>query len=90
MFSLEGIGLCERGGAREYIDNVGITLGKSPRPVNTSGGHTSESYMQGFNHQVECIRQLRHECGNRQVANAKLSLYICAAPIVSGHIFTRI
>lgn len=89
LFSLEGIGLCERGGAGHYIDEVGITLGKSPRPVNTSGGHTSETYMQGFNHQVECVRQLRHECGERQVPNSKLSMYICVAPIVSGHIFAR-
>lgn len=89
MYSLEGIGICDRGGAGDYIDNVGLTLGSSPRPVNTSGGHTSETYMQGFNHQVECIRQLRHECGARQVPDSKLSLYICAAPILSGHIFAR-
>jgi acetyl-CoA acetyltransferase len=89
MYSLEGLGLCERGGAGDYIDKVGITLGHSPRPVNTSGGHTSETYMQGFNHQVECVRQLRHECGARQVPDSKLSLYICSAPIISGHIFAR-
>jgi acetyl-CoA acetyltransferase len=89
LYSLEGIGLCDRGGAGDYIDKVGITLGKSPRPINTSGGHTSETYMQGFNHQVECIRQLRHECGARQVPNSRLSMYICAAPIISGHIFAR-
>lgn len=88
MFSIEGIGLCDRGGAEDYIDRVGITLGKSPRPINTSN-HTSETYMQGFNHQAECIRQLRGECGERQVPNSKLSMYICASPIVSGHIFAR-
>lgn len=89
MFSLEGLGFCERGGAGEYIDRVGLSLHDSVRPVNTSGGHTSETYMQGFNHQVECIRQLRHECGERQVPDARLSLYLCAAPIISGHIFAR-
>lgn len=90
MFSIEGLGLCGRGEAGAYIDEVGLTLGSSPRPVNTSGGHISEAYMQGFNHQVECIRQLRHECGARQVPDSKLSLYICAAPILSGHIFARL
>ncbi|MCL2367147.1 MAG: thiolase family protein [Oscillospiraceae bacterium] len=89
LFSLEGIGLCERGGAGDYIDKVGITLGRSPRPINTAN-HTSETYMQGFNHQVECVRQLRGECGVRQVPNSKLSMYICAAPIISGHIFAAI
>lgn len=89
MFSLEGLGFCERGGAGDYIDSVGLSVGSSIRPVNTSGGHTSETYMQGFNHQVECIRQLRHECGERQVKDSQLSLYLCAAPIISGHIFAR-
>ena len=89
MFSLEGLGFCERGGAGDYIDTVGLSLGQSIRPVNTGGGHTSETYMQGFNHQVGAVRQLRHECGERQVKDAKLSLYICAAPIISGHILAR-
>lgn len=90
MFSLEGIGLCDRGGAGDYIDKTGITLGESPRAVNTGGGHTSEAYMQGFNHQVECVRQLRGECGERQAHGRRLSMYICAAPIISGHIFASL
>ncbi|MDR1205767.1 MAG: thiolase family protein [Peptococcaceae bacterium] len=88
MFTMEGIGLCDRGGAGEYIDKVGITLGKSPCPINTSN-HTSETYMQGFNHQAECIRQLRGECGERQIPDSKLAMYICSAPIISGHIFAK-
>ena len=88
MFTMEGIGLCERGGAGEYIDKVGITLGNCPCPINTAN-HTSETYMQGFNHQVECVRQLRGECGERQVPDSKLSMYVCTAPILSGHIFAR-
>lgn len=89
LFSLEGLGLCERGGAGDYIDKNGLTVGSSKRPVNTCGGHTSQSYMQGFNHQVECVRQLRGECGARQVPDSRISLYVCAAPIVTGHIFAR-
>ena len=88
MFTMEGIGLCDRGGAGDYINRVGITLGHCPRPINTAN-HTSETYMQGFNHQVECVRQLRGECGDRQIPDHRLSMYICAAPIISGHIFAR-
>ena len=90
LYSMEGIGLCERGGAEAYIDSAGITLGKSKKPINTSGGHTSETYMQGFNHHVECVRQLRGECGKRQVAGAELAMYVCAAPILSGHILAKL
>lgn len=90
LFTMEGIGLCERGGAEAYIDEFGNTIGKSKKPINTSGGHTSQTYMQGFNHHAECVRQLRHECGARQVPDCELGMYVCAAPILSGHIMHRL
>jgi hypothetical protein len=58
-------------------------------PLNTSGGHTSESYMQGWGHLAECVRQLRGECGPRQVANAEHAIYCCAAPLSNAIVFRR-
>ena len=75
LFALEGFGYCGIGEASHFIANSGIGPG-GKLPVNTSGGHLSESYMQGWNHQVELVRQLRGEAGTRQIAKAKIGHYM--------------
>ena len=84
FFALEGFGFCERGTAHEWAQDGRIAL-DGDLPVNTSGGHTAESYMQGHALTIEAVRQLRGQAGERQVANAKVGFYTCPAPICNAH-----
>jgi acetyl-CoA acetyltransferase len=71
---LEGFGFVEPGESGPFIAEGRIALG-SDLPVNTNGGQLSEAYMWGWLHICEAVRQLRGECGPRQVTDATFIQY---------------
>ncbi len=73
LWQIEALGLCARGEAKEWVRDGRIELG-GDMPMNTNGGLLSEAHAWGLNNVVEVVRQLRHEAGARQVADAELAI----------------
>jgi acetyl-CoA acetyltransferase len=68
--ALERWGYCKPGEAWEFVKNGRIGPG-GELPVNTHGGLLSETHVSSWNHICEMVRQLRGECGDRQIPDAQ-------------------
>jgi acetyl-CoA acetyltransferase len=88
LFSLEGHGYCAEGESGVFVAEGHLALG-GRYPTNTSGGHLSESYMQGWALNLEAVKQVRGHCGERQVKNCNFAHYMAAAPVVTSIIYGK-
>lgn len=86
LFGLERFGFCGPGEARQFVKNGRIEIG-GELPINTAGGLLSEGHAAGWNMHIEAVRQLRHECGPRQVRDAQVIQY--ASFLGESIIYTR-
>ncbi|HSN38578.1 MAG TPA: thiolase [Burkholderiales bacterium] len=72
---LEDLGFCPKGEGGRFVSNGAIAPG-GKLAVNTSGGGLSYCHpgMYGLLVMIEAIRQVRGECGKRQVAGCEVAL----------------
>jgi len=72
---LEDLGFCKKGEGGAFVSGGRIAPGGS-LPVNTNGGGLSYCHpgMYGLFLLIEAVRQLRGECGERQVAGAETAI----------------
>jgi acetyl-CoA acetyltransferase len=84
--TLEALGFCDAGGFAELVADGGIAP-NGRLPVNTSGGGLSYCHPGQFGILllVEAVRQLRGQCGDRQVAGAEVAVAHGTGGILSHH-----
>lgn len=75
LLALEDLGFCAKGEGGAFVE--GGTLGpRGALPANTNGGGLAYTHpgMYGMFLLVEAVRQLRGECGDRQVPGAEIAV----------------
>ena len=76
IISLEDAGFCAKGEGGPFVEHNDLTF-RGNLPCNTHGGQLSwgqPGLAGGMSHVTEAVRQLRGNCGDRQVRNARLAL----------------
>ena len=77
IMAYEDLGFCEKGKGGRYIEEKKPYIGGGGVAVNVDGGLKSKGHpigATGVSMAVEVVKQLRGECGPRQVPNADVGL----------------
>jgi acetyl-CoA acetyltransferase len=77
LFQMEDYGWCKKGEGGAFVASGAIGPGGSI-PVNTSGGLLSCYHLGDLTGLAESVRQLRGECGTRQIKD-------CNVILATGH-----
>ena len=89
LLLLEDLGFCKKGEGGSFVQGGRIALG-GQLPINTDGGGLSSNHpgMRGIFLIIEATRQLRGQCGPRQVAGARLAVAHGSGGVLSSQATT--
>jgi acetyl-CoA C-acetyltransferase len=75
LLTLEDLGFCKKGEGGPFVADGRLEFGGA-LPMNTDGGGLSSNHpgMRGIFLVIEAVRQLRGQCGPRQVRDCRLAL----------------
>ncbi len=75
LTTLENLGFCKRGEGGAFVEGGRLRY-DGELPINTDGGGLSSNHpgMRGIFLVIEAVKQLRGECGPRQVKDCKIAL----------------
>jgi acetyl-CoA acetyltransferase len=85
LVTIEELGFCKKGEGGPFLSNQRTAPG-GDFPMNTNGGGLSYTHpgMYGMFILIEGVRQLRGECGERQVPNARLACVNATGGLLSA------
>lgn len=84
LITLEDYGFCKKGEGGPFVSSGSIELGGAI-PLNTSGGLLGETGMPGMQLVLEGVRQIRGQCGPRQVNDASVGIVSGQGGIMTTH-----
>src|SRR5947209_97155 len=89
LLLLEDLGFCKKGEGGAFVQDGRIGIG-GRLPINTDGGGLSSNHpgMRGIFLIIEATRQLRGQCGARQVQGAKLAVAHGSGGVLSSQATT--
>ena len=90
MTWLEALGFCGKGESGPFVEGGHRIALDGELPLNTNGGQLSAGRLHGFGFIHEACLQLRHDAGDRQVADAEVAAVANGGgPIAGALLLTR-